>query len=238
MSRIIDILTAIKSGTAYTPEAQSRIETILKSIANDTEYTAEAQGRHEELLLAIKNGRGIGHNLFNKNDYEELKAKTDGQEGQIVAAITERTLIFKCKPNTTYSYKKLKGTTFQRYMVAFSQNKPSIGSPIVIASITERTSDDYYDITFTTTASTNYFCIWYYCTGSELSQQEMNDSLMVNEGSTSLPYEPYTEVKEPQTRIEEILVAIANGTAIPTTYESELEKAYIEAADKLRGASE
>ena len=235
MSRIIDILSEIIDGTTYDAPAMSRAEEILKSIANGTSYSRNPLSRYEELLLAIKNGYGIGHNLFDKNNYEELKAKTDGQAGKIVDSDTERTLVFKCKPNTTYSYKKLKGTTFQRYMVAFSEGKPSIGSPIVIASTTERTSADYYDLTFTTTASTNYFCIWYYCTGSELSQEEMNDSLMVNEGETSLPYEPYTEIQYPQTRIEEILVSIANGNDTPNAFQSELEAAFIEAADKLKG---
>lgn len=59
MSRIIDILTAIRNGETYTGEPLSRVEAILKSIANKTPYTATAHSRHEQLLLAIKNGQKV-----------------------------------------------------------------------------------------------------------------------------------------------------------------------------------
>lgn len=59
MSRIIDILSAIRSGATYDAPAMSRAEAILKSIANGTAYTEEPMSRFEELLLAIKNGETV-----------------------------------------------------------------------------------------------------------------------------------------------------------------------------------
>ncbi len=55
MSRIIDILSAIRNGETYDAPALSRAEAILKSIANGTAYTDAPMSRFEELLLAIKN---------------------------------------------------------------------------------------------------------------------------------------------------------------------------------------
>lgn len=56
MSRVIDILTAIKNATTYSQPTYSRVEDILKSIANGTEYSGTAQSRYEELLISLKNG--------------------------------------------------------------------------------------------------------------------------------------------------------------------------------------
>jgi hypothetical protein len=59
MSRIIDILSAIRNGETYDSIAMSRAEAILKSIANGTAYTDAPMSRFEELLLAIKNGETV-----------------------------------------------------------------------------------------------------------------------------------------------------------------------------------
>lgn len=60
MSRIIEILSAIRNGETHDALAMSRAESILQSIANGTAYTDEPLSRFEELLLAIKNGETVG----------------------------------------------------------------------------------------------------------------------------------------------------------------------------------
>lgn len=59
MSRIVEILKAIRNDTAYTGEVLSRVEAILKSISDETEYTDTPKSRYEKLLLAIKNGGAV-----------------------------------------------------------------------------------------------------------------------------------------------------------------------------------
>lgn len=118
MSRIIDILTAIRNGETYTGEPLSRVEAILKSIANKTPYTATARSRHEQLLIAIKNGQTVsgtartrveeilfaiangtidayltGKNLF---DAEKAFATTETQDGY------RKYTVYTGKPNTLF----------------------------------------------------------------------------------------------------------------------------------------
>jgi hypothetical protein len=59
MSRVVEILEAIRNGQTYEGEPLSRVEAILKSISDGSGYTDIPKSRHEELLLAIKNGGAV-----------------------------------------------------------------------------------------------------------------------------------------------------------------------------------
>lgn len=128
MSRIIDILTAIKNGTAYTKNEQSRVEAILSSIANQTEYIGEALSRHEELLNSIKAGTNttivprtrieeilvaiangtLSNYLDSKNlfvtEFEYGSISTSTGNGTASTTKLRNSGIVNVSPNTTYNF--------------------------------------------------------------------------------------------------------------------------------------
>lgn len=80
----LDILTAIRNGTAYSGKVLSRSDAILKSIANGTAYTDAPLSRFEEQLLAIKNGETISGTPASRID-EILFAIANGTLNEYLA---------------------------------------------------------------------------------------------------------------------------------------------------------
>lgn len=126
-------------------------------------------------LIHNHNNQVIG-NLFDKNKFNELNANI--KDGLINLAAAERTLYIKCEKNTTYTFSKLRGTIYPRFTIAETTDIPTIGSTI---------SNSYYSIdetdTYTTSSNAEYLVFWYYCNDSEITLQEMLDSIKIVKGN-------------------------------------------------------
>lgn len=92
----------------------------------------------------------------------------------------------KLKPNTTYTIKRLDTSSRMRIGVAntdYSTTYTTVSSAFTQGEIID--SNDAH--TFTTNANTQYIVVYY------TNTSETNIRIMLNEGSTALPYEPPTE---------------------------------------------
>ena len=129
-------------------------------------------------------------NLFNKNDYNSIT----GYIGSTVSVITAsgsgvKILYIPCKPNTTYIMQKVAS---KRFALGTTRTTPAVGVNFydLVSGSTSTTK-----LTITTESQAKYLIAEYYISGSAnpdtLTEQEILDSVMINEGSTALSYEPY-----------------------------------------------
>ena len=120
-----------------------------------------------------------GKNLFDKNNAQYLVGYID--TNTIVSYSTYRTIYIKCKPNTKYSISRGLGTS-QIYM-AYTNTTPILNGSC------------YGKITGTTITTGNdaeYLLAQVYRSNTDTNTfEEILGSIMINEGETALPYEPY-----------------------------------------------
>lgn len=102
-----------------------------------------------------------------------------------------RSILIKCSPETTYTVYVPTNATLR--MVTFDQYPTSgdIGSDYI-----HKPTDYYVDKTLSITTGTTaqYLCIFCYNSVQEATQYDENEyfsQIMLNEGETALPYEPY-----------------------------------------------
>lgn len=230
MSRIIDILTAIRNGETYTGEPLSRVEAILKAIANKTPYTAAAKSRHEQLLLAIKNGQRVsgtartrveeilfaiangtlndwivGKNLFDETSKFNINASinTVTLDFPSNSGGNRYTYFMRVKPNSKYTISF--GTVSDRLFIAEYYNEINPLKSITADSTISRLQDDIpKSVTITTGAETKMIGIYY-------SLDKLPTKFKIEIGSTATPYTSYA-------------------------FLSDLEEAYYLTAEKLKGA--
>lgn len=133
--------------------------------------------------------KSTGKNLFDKDNVNVINAYIDGTSGVITSDSPSRTIYIPCKSNTTYTISKIVSS---RFRVSYSSSTPAIGTTTsgIVSDYTNTT------ITITTGANANYLVVWLYNSNSDTSitLQQVLDSIMINEGSTALPYEPYGKV--------------------------------------------
>lgn len=121
-------------------------------------------------------------NLFDKNSMV-LNAFINGGNGQLASSNDFRTIYFKCKFNTTYTF--YKNVTSNRYVVGYSSDTDLI-LPKTLTNI------ESTNTTFTTANDTQYVFIMISKVTDDTSNiNDILNSIMINEGSSALPYEPY-----------------------------------------------
>ena len=97
----------------------------------------------------------------------------------------------KVKPNTTYYYTRTGGQN--RWIVGYKEDKTPItdgtksSGGVIQKAAVGYLANNVLSGTFTTTATTEYIK-WY-----DTSDTNLNELVMINEGTTPLPYEPYLE---------------------------------------------
>ena len=137
-----------------------------------------------------------GKNLFDKNNINELQYMCpDGNYGHIVSDPYESIYWIKIKPSTTYTISKMAS---YRGRVAFSKELPNLSTEIRVVSRGEQPS---YPISATSLSDENYLLINGYSLalrpqgtpnyGETITKEELLNSIQIEEGSASTPYEPY-----------------------------------------------
>ena len=127
----------------------------------------------------------VGKNLFDKNHANIINNCVTGS-GQTLDNVEGcKTLYISCKPNTTYTVSKIAST---RFIVVTTNTTPAIG-----VSTSVRTIDlTGTHITITTGANANYICVFYYYSASDtIPEQQILDSIMIEQSSTATTYEAY-----------------------------------------------
>lgn len=124
------------------------------------------------------------NNLF---DGEIELGSIDADNGNNVASSvrTRSSNFISVKPNTTYYY--YRNSPGYRWIIGYNQNKAGItdgnyqNHPASIISIEPGSTGGSF-----TTTNTTYYIRWY-----DTSSTELTDNVMINKGSSGLPYEPY-----------------------------------------------
>lgn len=138
--------------------------------------------------IKVVEGRQVitdkGKNLFDKDNANILTGfLADG--GTFNSTTGYKTLYISCNNSSTYTIQKTSGSFFR---VAEFENIPANGDNWIT-----RTKDDNANvITFTTTTG-NYLAVTYFKSSDTVTEQEMLNSIQIEEGSTATNYEPYYE---------------------------------------------
>lgn len=94
-------------------------------------------------------------------------------------------VVFPCQPSTTYTISK---TISSRFAVGYTNAYPQNGTPAYSISADNTATN----LSITTGSSAEYIVIFISYTPQETkTTQEIIDTIMINEGQTALPYEPY-----------------------------------------------
>lgn len=140
----------------------------------------------------IKTVKGI-RNLFDKDNANILNAYFNGNTGLLVGDSSTYLTYIPCKPNTTYNIQKIISSRFAIYI---STDIPKVGGAITYVTGNANVNN----LQFTTNSDANYLIIYYYKSDVDtLTEEEILDSIMIEEGLIAHPYVPYgswLEVKD------------------------------------------
>jgi len=129
-----------------------------------------------------------GVQLFDKNNANILNKTGLGGSQNLIYSTTSnsKTLYISCEQNTTYTISKIISS---RFAVATCEGLPRIGETL-LNIITDHSASS---ITITAPNDAHYLLVWYYREDLEtLTEQQILDSIQIEEGSTATSYEPYT----------------------------------------------
>lgn len=136
--------------------------------------------------------KSTGKNLFDKDNANILNVNLGyGQDnyGKLASSENARTLYIPIKSNTTYTVSKISS---QRFVVGVINETPAINKLCnnVVYSSTGGTS-----LTITSGANDIYLCVYYFLSGTDtLTEQEILDSIQIEENPTATDYEPFGKV--------------------------------------------
>lgn len=132
--------------------------------------------------------KSTGKNLFDKNNANILYASFSDDGKRLAQSQNARTLYIPCKPNATYTISKISSQRF-RLLTTTEVPANTVQGIDYIYKTTETTA------TITTSANVNYLCVYYFLNGTDtLTEQQIRDSIQIEEGSTATEYEPYGKV--------------------------------------------
>lgn len=150
-----------------------------------SEFTATWTGWHNAYV------KEKSENLFDKSLNEVYPNSTLGNENQwsYGSGSTGTVVRMACKPNTTYtlSISNSVSTTVFRISIIDSDETPISGQTGGLHCTTLVSDGSLRQATITTTSGTKYILFQ----PQTAAAQDAVDSLMLNEGQTALPYEPY-----------------------------------------------
>ncbi len=130
-------------------------------------------------------------NLFNKNNATIINGYIYSGQLIITESLLDRTIVFPCKPNTTYTFSKM--YTNRLFMAETSEETPAIGTTCTnpIANLGEPPSQNYCTLTTTATAKNLIITVCALYNTVTYTLQEILDSVQIELGSTPTPYTPY-----------------------------------------------
>lgn len=118
-------------------------------------------------------------------DTQPITSLYTGTGSLIAKGTTTKSTYMPCEPNTTYTVSKMASS---RFVVAETAVLPDEG----VIFMNEIQNPEATSITITTTSNGHYIFIYFYTSSADVETPEtIQGSIMVNEGSSPLPYEPY-----------------------------------------------
>lgn len=173
-----DLLTIVQSGV----NKKITKETVVKSFSDKLVTVGVTAPQNGERVWFKKS-----RNLFDKNNANILNNCVTGSAPALETADGCKTLYISCESSTTYTVSKIAST---RFIVVTTDTLPAVGVPTSVRNI-DLTGTH---ITITTGASAKYICVFYYYSGTDtLTEQQILDTIQIEEGSTATPYENYAK---------------------------------------------
>lgn len=131
----------------------------------------------------------VGKNLFDKNNANILNAYFTSTTRIITNSVDTRTTYISISGGKLYTISKKAG---QRFMIGTTTEVPKNGST-VSNIVREPTASS---ITIQTTNDAKYLVVYYYDVKADtLTEQELLDSIQIEQGTEATPYESYIEPK-------------------------------------------
>lgn len=130
-------------------------------------------------------------NLFDKNNATIINGYIYSGYLTIIESPYDRTIVFPCKPNTTYTFSKM--YTNRLFMAETSEKTPAVGTTCTnpIENLGEPPSQNYCTLTTTATAKNLIITVCALYGTETYTLQEVLDSVQIEEGSTATSYVPY-----------------------------------------------
>ena len=127
----------------------------------------------------------LGKNLFDKNNLNKINASIDISTNKLYQNNNYRLLYIPCKSNTTYTISKISSNYLD---VGYTKTTPAFDVD-VYGYITS--SSPHKNITITTGSDAKYLFVRYYKTDDTLTEQEILDTIQIEEGTQATSYSPY-----------------------------------------------
>lgn len=166
----------LEFGTASTeyvsPESQN-----FSINLGDLEY-AKIDDYEDEIIETT------GKNLFDKDNANLVPLMKASGGDYFIGSSGIKSLYIKVKPNTKYTIQKILSNRFHIYL---SEEKPDRN----VAITTYIYKNTATSISITTGTNDNYLTVYFWVDSDTLTEQEILDTIMINEGEEMLPYEPY-----------------------------------------------
>lgn len=175
----------------YTPEPPAPLSDLLQYQTGTPPFNFDTSDT--SLFSWYITGDGVGDktaNLFDKaNDIEAYYL--DGTTGEYKSTgSTSRTALIKCTGNETYTISAYSRT----FRVAFYSTKPTNGTAAISFNNFDYGAYEDHSKTVTAPQNAEYMAFFCYNSGTEAqtyTENEIFSTVMINTGSTALPFEPY-----------------------------------------------
>ena len=129
-------------------------------------------------------------NLFDK-DHANILNAFFGSSRIIESGAATRTLYIPIEPSKTYTVSKIKSTKFRVMTTTSIPENNLTGEDTYIAN------DTGNSITITTTANSQYLCVYYYNSNNDtLTEQEILDTIQIEEGNSATAHDAFFEGKK------------------------------------------
>lgn len=133
--------------------------------------------------------KSTGKNLFDKDNVNVINGYFNVGTNIIVSSSKTRTIYIPCQPNTTYTISK---TTSARFYVGYTNTTPTAEVEVFGRIGANNRSTP---ITITTGTSATYIVAFiYFSTADTLTEQEILDSIQIEQNSQATDYEPFGKV--------------------------------------------
>lgn len=171
--------------------ATNNTNNIINNNNSNTESIINSNKETQEVIKDQFNTCRDSINLFNKNNANIINTYLVGSGNGLLPSdggTQNKSVYIPCKPNTTYTIKKMIG---KRFGVAYTYQTPSQG----VMAYNKIVDNTVSSITITTDSSAKYLVV-YLLNGNvagEITFQQALDSLQIEEGSVATEYEPYGE---------------------------------------------
>ena len=182
-------LSVISNAEALKGSASGSSVTIkdISPVEHDVKCTLSGEGID---LSQVKVQR-LGKNLFDKNNANIVNGWFATTNEVIAAAGITKSVYIPCLPNTTYTASKI---TSARFYIGFSSTIPKAGE--IVENIVG--NNNLSVVTSTSPSNAMYLVVWCYHANydTNISFEQILDSLQIEIGSMATEFEPYIEPVE------------------------------------------